>query len=119
MAPIKSKSSKKMPRKKKAAPKKKVAVKKKSAQKKRAAVKKHPAKKRSKAKIVRRKKASAPSSNTFPAISIVAGGFKVVCDTDGVLGTYPDRDSANAAKGAHLAKEQNQDHSVVVEGFQG
>jgi hypothetical protein len=95
---------------KKSALKKKLALKKKTTPGKKIASKKKPAPK---------KKAGSRHPSASPIVGIVAVGFKVVCDPDGVIGTFADRESANAAKDAHLAKKENQDHTVVVEGFQG
>jgi hypothetical protein len=105
MASKKSKPAKKAaaPKKKAAAPKKKVAPKKIAPQKKTAA----------------KKKTGPRKPAASQAMRIVAAGFRVVCDQDGVIGTFPDRDAANACKDAHLAQKKNKDHGVVVEGFQG
>ena len=64
----------------------------------------------------KKKKAGAKKLALAPQRAIVAGMFSVVCDINGVIGTFADRASANACKSEHL--QQFADHNVVVEGVQ-
>ena len=115
MASKKSKPVKKAAaaKKKAAAPKKKVAPKKIAPKKKAAAKKKAGSRKPG----ASRKPDGRPRQRVAFGPTVAPTGFRVVCDQDGVIGTFPDRDSANAFKAEHL--RQHRDHSVVVEGFQG